>query len=95
MPPASFSLIAAGYAFASVVTFGTYLMDKRAAVRGRRRVRERTLHWMEFLGGWPGALAGQACFRHKRRKARYMAVFAAIVAAHVGIWAAWAIWRYA
>jgi uncharacterized membrane protein YsdA (DUF1294 family) len=41
---------------------------------------------MELAGGWPGALAGQAVFRHKRCKGAYMAVFGAIAVVHVGAW---------
>ena len=88
-----YALIA--YGVASVATFAAYFVDKRRAVRGggARRIPERTLHWMELLGGWPGALAGQSCFRHKRRKTRYMMVVYAIIALHVAAWGgAWWVW---
>jgi uncharacterized membrane protein YsdA (DUF1294 family) len=83
------------YALASAVTFVAYFIDKRRAVRGRgaRRVPERTLHCMELLGGWPGALAGQSCFRHKRRKTSYMMVVFAVIALHAAAWGAWWMWR--
>ena len=74
--------IIAAYSIVSLATFVAYGLDKRRALAGRRRIPERTLHRLELLGGWPGALAGQALFRHKLRKLRYMAVFAAIVALH-------------
>ena len=81
------------YVAMSVVTFFAYGLDKRAAVRGRTRTRERTLHLLEALGGFPGALAGQAVFRHKRRKLSYMVVFWLIVVGHVAAWAAWFVLR--
>lgn len=81
--------ILTGYGLASVVTFIVYGLDKRRAVRGRRRIRERTLHTFELLGGWPGALAAQAFFRHKLRKTSYMLGFALIVAVHLAAWLAW------
>jgi uncharacterized membrane protein YsdA (DUF1294 family) len=81
--------VLAGYGVMSAVTFACYGFDKRRAVRQGRRLRERTLHGLELLGGWPGALAGQAVFKHKRRKGAYMAVFAAIVAVHVVGWVAY------
>ena len=84
--------VACGYAAVSFVTFVVYGIDKRRAIRGRRRVPERTLHLLELLGGWPGAILGQALFRHKRRKLSYMAVFAMIVAVHVAGWAFY-FWR--
>ena len=54
---------------------------------------EARLHLLELLGGWPGALAAQGVFRHKRRKARFMAVFWFIVRLHVLAWGAFAAWR--
>lgn len=71
------------YAVASLVTFLAYGLDKRRAQRGGRRVPEATLHLLELCGGWPGALIAQQVFRHKRRKARYLVVFAAIAALHL------------
>jgi uncharacterized membrane protein YsdA (DUF1294 family) len=47
---------------------------------------------MELLGGWPGGLAGQIFFRHKRRKVSYMVVFWGIVLIHVALWGV-AIWK--
>jgi len=75
------------YGVASLATFGAYGLDKRRAVRRGWRIPERTLHLMELAGGWPGALAGQAVFRHKRSKGAYMAVYGAIAVVHVGAWA--------
>ena len=80
-------VILAAYALASVATFVAYGIDKRRAVRQQRRIPESTLHWMELAGGWPGALAGQTVFRHKRRKFAFMVVFMGIAALHVAAWA--------
>ncbi|MHC4447402.1 MAG: DUF1294 domain-containing protein [Planctomycetota bacterium] len=77
------------YAVASVAAFAAYGLDKRAAVRNRWRIPESSLHLLELLGGFPGALVGQQVFRHKRAKARYMIVFWLIALAHVGGWVAW------
>ena len=79
------------YLAMSLVTLVAYGVDKRRAVKGRGRIRESTLHWMEFLGGWPGAAAGQIVFRHKLRKVGYMVVFVGIVVVHVVGWVMW--WR--
>jgi uncharacterized membrane protein YsdA (DUF1294 family) len=79
-------IIAAVYFVASVVTFVAYGWDKLKASRGGWRVAEQTLHLMELLGGWPGALAGQSLFKHKRSKRAYMRWFWAIVAVHVLAW---------
>lgn len=79
------------YAVMSVVTFAAFAIDKRAAHRGRWRTPERTLHTLELLGGWPGALLAMRLVRHKRRKGRYVAVLWGIIALHAAVWAA-AVW---
>ena len=76
----AWALIFCGYALTSAITFAAYGLDKRSARLGRRRIPERPLHGLELLGGWPGALLGQAVFHHKRRKLSYMVVFVGIVA---------------
>ena len=79
-------LVAAGYVCMSLVTFALYAIDKQRAVRGEWRLSEATLHLVELLGGWPGALVAQHVLRHKRQKTSYMLVFWLIVAAHVAAW---------
>lgn len=69
---------------ASVVAFGVYGFDKRAARDGRRRVPESTLHLLGLAGGWPGAFVAQQVFRHKTRKAGFQVVFWLTVAANCG-----------
>jgi uncharacterized membrane protein YsdA (DUF1294 family) len=69
----------------SVACFIAYGWDKRQAINGGRRVSERTLHVMAFLGGWPGALIGQQQFRHKTQKVAFRIVFWMVVAIHVAI----------
>ena len=78
---------AAVYAVMSVVTFVAFAWDKSCAKAGRRRVPEQTLHSLELLGGWPGALAGQRWLRHKSEKLSYRIVLWAIVALHLAGWA--------
>jgi uncharacterized membrane protein YsdA (DUF1294 family) len=79
------------YGLVSLVTFVVYALDKRAAQRGRRRVPEATLHTLELLGGWPGALLGQRVLRHKTRDVRFLVVFWGVVLLHAAAWglAAW------
>jgi len=84
-------LILLAYAVASVITFLAYAQDKRAARRGRWRTPEATLHLLELLGGFPGAMLAQRVFRHKRGKVGYLIVFWLIVAVHVAGWGTW-IW---
>ena len=85
-------IIAGWYVLASLVTFVAYGLDKRAAAKGTWRTKEKTLHLLELVGGWPGALAGQAVFRHKTRKARFLVVTWGIVVLHAAVWGVIA-WR--
>jgi uncharacterized membrane protein YsdA (DUF1294 family)/cold shock CspA family protein len=78
-----------GYAAASLISFGQYWQDKARALNGARRTPEKSLHLVELLGGWPGALLAQQIFRHKTRKASYQLVFWMIVAAHQAFWVDW------
>ncbi|PJX13002.1 DUF1294 domain-containing protein [Halomonas sp. 141] len=63
------------YAAASAVTYATYAWDKRAAIKKRQRVSEKTLHWLALLGGWPGAWCAQQQLRHKTQKTAFRRVF--------------------
>jgi len=84
-----YTWIAIWYAAVSVITFAAYGLDKRKASRSTRRTPEATLHTMELLGGWPGALIAQNLFKHKRRKKGFMVMFWMIVIAHIAVWGAW------
>ncbi|MFB0985385.1 MAG: DUF1294 domain-containing protein [Phycisphaerales bacterium] len=77
-------------AFASIVTLLAHARDKSAARKGRRRTPERTLHLLEIVGGWPGAIIAMFLFHHKIRKPSYFLVTGLIVAG----WVAVAIWWF-
>lgn len=83
-------LFAGLYAGMSLATFLAFAWDKRSARRGRARLPERSLHLLELLGGWPGALAGQRWLRHKSEKLSYRLVLWAVVGLHLAGWAAFA-----
>lgn len=59
----------------SVLAFAAYYFDKSAAIAGRRRTPERTLHGYALFGGWPGALLAQQFLRHKSSKSSFQTVF--------------------
>lgn len=67
----------------SVVTFGMYAWDKRAATRQGQRVSEKTLLFWSALGGWPGGIVAGKLFRHKTIKPSYRRKFAIAIAIHV------------
>lgn len=71
------------YAAASMVALLFYGYDKWAAIKGWQRVRERSLHVVALVGGWPGALAAQRIFRHKTRKQPFRRIFWVAVSANL------------
>ena len=71
------------YVFVSLITFSVYGFDKDSAVQGTRRVSESTLHLLEFLGGWPGALVAQVYYRHKTIKASFQTDYLVAVIANL------------
>jgi len=75
--------VLATYGLVSLTTFYVYGVDKASAVQGTQRVPEATLHLLEFLGGWPGALVAQVYYRHKTIKASFQADYLAAVIANL------------
>ncbi|AGU49507.1 cold-shock DNA-binding domain-containing protein [Variovorax paradoxus B4] len=73
----------------SLLTFAVYGFDKSAAQAGRWRTAESTLHLLSLAGGWPGAWCAQRLFRHKSRKASFMAAYWATVLLNIAALAAW------
>ena len=68
-------MLPAAYLGMSLVTYLVYRVDKQAAAQDEWRVAESTLHLMELVCGWPGALIAQQSLRHKTRKTSYQFVF--------------------
>ncbi len=58
----------------NLVTFLVYAYDKHIArqKKGKRRVPERTLLLLSFLGGCVGALCGMVFCRHKTKHAKFL-----------------------
>lgn len=83
MPESAILAYAILVAVASGASFLAYGFDKRRAVGGGRRVRERTLHLLAFSGGWPGALLAQRHFRHKTKKTPFLIAFWGVVGLHL------------
>ena len=69
------AIVALLYLAMSVVSYLAYWRDKDAANARQWRVQEQTLHGLDLLGGWPGALVAQQQFRHKTVKASFQVSF--------------------
>lgn len=67
--------ILALYIVMSLIAFVMYWYDKSAARTSRWRTKENTLHAIDLLGGWPGALVAMQVFRHKSSKASFRTRF--------------------
>jgi uncharacterized membrane protein YsdA (DUF1294 family)/cold shock CspA family protein len=68
-------LVFVAYGLFSAVAFAMYGADKSAAMQGRWRTSESTLHTIALVGGWPGALVARRVFRHKTRKQPFRTLF--------------------
>ena len=77
----------------NLLGFASMGWDKRCAKRGRRRVPERTLFAIAFLGGAAGSLAGMYYFRHKTRHLSFVVGIPAILILHCAV-LGWALWRF-
>ena len=58
-------------ALINVVTFFVYLKDKKAAEKGKDRVKIVTLLSLSFIGGSIGALCGMYILHHKKNKSYF------------------------
>jgi uncharacterized membrane protein YsdA (DUF1294 family) len=63
----------------SGITYLAYGWDKQQAREKQWRMPEARLHFMELIGGWPGAFLAQRRLRHKCSKVSYQVVFWLIV----------------
>lgn len=78
--------LAIAYLVASGVSYLLYFSDKSAAGRRHlRRTPENTLHLVDLLGGWPGALLAQHAYRHKTVKASFQATFWTTVVLNIAV----------
>lgn len=73
------------YLALNLIVFIGFWQDKRAARKGDRRIRERTLLLLALLGGSLGAVTAQHLLRHKTRKEPFRSLLLGIVIAQVGL----------
>ncbi|WFM72728.1 DUF1294 domain-containing protein [Halomonas sp. CKK8] len=79
------TLLIVAYLLASLAAVILYGVDKAAARRGDRRIRESTLQLVALVGGWPGALLARRWFRHKTRKQPFGIILWGCAALNLGL----------
>lgn len=65
--------------YINVITFLAMYIDKRKAKNNSRRIPEKTLFTLVFLGGGIGGMVGMYLFRHKTKKTRFVIGFPCIL----------------
>ena len=76
----------------NLASYMTFARDKHYAIKGMRRVPERTLLKLAVVGGTVGILIGQKLLRHKTRKEPFrtelllISALQVIALAAVGFW---------
>lgn len=63
----------------NLITLLAMYIDKQKAKKSRRRIPEKTLFALTYMGGGIGGIAGMYIFRHKTKKARFVFGFPAIL----------------
>ena len=83
--------VAAVVALASAPAFVAFGLDKQRARADARRISERALLLLAWLGP-PGAWLGAWVFRHKTRKLAFLAPLVLVtLASPLVLWAAWSL----
>lgn len=67
----------------NIITFFVMGIDKFKAKRGSRRVPEKTLFTLVFLGGGIGGIIAMYMFRHKNKKTRFVVCFPLILVVEI------------
>jgi uncharacterized membrane protein YsdA (DUF1294 family) len=90
LTPSHLATYAVAINFAAFAAFG---IDKMLARASARRIAERDLLMLAFVGGSPGAYAGRHLFRHKTRKQPFSGQLHAVVALQAAAVVGLVAWR--
>ena len=69
----------------NVITFCVYGIDKWQAKHRYRRIPEKALLGLAFVGGACGALVGMQLFRHKTQKPKFAMGVPLLLVAQMGV----------
>jgi len=69
----------------NLLSFLFCIYDKRAAVKGRRRISEKALFALSFAGGAAGMYAGMLLVRHKTKHKSFMIGIPLLIILHAAL----------
>ncbi len=69
----------------SIIGFFVCAYDKRAAIKKRSRISERTLFLISLLGGAPGVFIAMLALRHKTKRWYFMLSIPLIITAQAAL----------
>ena len=69
----------------SGLSYRAYCDDKNRAQHGLQRRSESSLHFVDFIGGWPGGFLAQRQFRHKTAKVSFLRRFWGTILLHEAV----------
>ncbi len=81
--PVPFWIITGYYLIINIVLFCAMALDKKRAIRGRRRVPEKTLFLMAILGGSIGGFVGMFTQHHKTKHISFYVAYGLTAAMHI------------
>jgi len=85
MHPALQTALLVYAAFINVLAFALCAYDKRAAIKKRRRISEKTLFAVSILGGAALFFIAMLLVRHKTRQPRFMILMPLFALGHIAL----------
>ena len=81
------------FVFINFVAFSLYGIDKSKAKMRKRRIPEKTLIFVSFIGGCIGAFTGMYFFHHKTRHIKFIVLIPLSIAIY-GVLVVYLLWKY-
>jgi len=69
----------------NIIAFFFFGVDKLKSQLNSRRISEKALWFLAFIGGSAGCLFGMQFFRHKTKKTSFQIVFVGILALQIAL----------
>ncbi|WP_158638100.1 DUF1294 domain-containing protein [Shewanella donghaensis] len=78
----------------NLISFVITWHDKRAASKQAWRIKERTLHLLGLLSGWPAGMLAQQLFRHKTQKTPFKWIYLFSILINILVWSGFAYYQF-